>query len=121
MKTLLAFLSIALFSSTSAFAGDAKFVKSTPADGSVSDTPPSAFVFEFSEAVRLHEAFIKKDGDKEKPLGNLPSNDAATLTVPAPSLTAGHYVLQWIVFTHQSKALSGRIRFTVGSATASSS
>jgi methionine-rich copper-binding protein CopC len=116
MKILLAFLSIALVSSTSASAGDAKFVKSTPAEGSVSDTPPTAFVFEFSEAVQFHQAFIKKDGDKEKPLGNLPSKDAATLTIPAPALTAGHYTLQWTVFTHQSKALSGRIRFTVGPA-----
>ena len=119
MKTLLAFVSIALFSS--AYAADAKFVKSTPAEGSVIDTPPTAFVFEFSEAVRFHQAFIKRDGDKEKPLGNLPSRDAATLTIPAPSLTAGHYVLDWTVFTHQSKALSGRIRFTVGPASASSS
>jgi methionine-rich copper-binding protein CopC len=126
MKTLLAFLSMALFSSISAYAAHsvhAQLVKSTPADGSISDTPPLAFVFEFSEAVRFHQAFIKKDDDKEKPLDNLPSKDAATLTIPAPSLTAGHYVLEWSVFTHESRALSGRIRFTVsaGRAAASSS
>ncbi|MDQ6781095.1 MAG: copper resistance protein CopC [Candidatus Eremiobacteraeota bacterium] len=124
MKIFLAFLSIALFSSISAYATQsthAQLVKSTPADGSVSDTPPPAFIFEFSEAVRFHQAFIKKDGDKEKPLGNLPSKDAATLTIPAPSLTAGHYVLGWIVFTHESKALSGRIRFTVSAGPAAES
>jgi methionine-rich copper-binding protein CopC len=127
MKTLLAFLSIALVSSISAYAAHtihAQLVKSTPADGSVSDSPPSAFVFEFSEAVRFHQAFIKKDDDKERPLNNLPSKDAATLTIPAPSLTAGHYhVLEWSAFTHESRALSGRIRFTVsaGPAAASSS
>src|SRR6266478_3154083 len=55
MKTLLAFLSIALFSSTAVYAATAKFVKSTPTDDSVSDTPPSAIVLEFSEAVQLHQ------------------------------------------------------------------
>ncbi len=44
MKTLLAFLSIALFSSTVVYAATAKFVKSTPTYDSVSDTPPSAIV-----------------------------------------------------------------------------
>ncbi len=57
--------------------------------------------------MRFHQAFIKKDSDKEKPLGNLPSKDAATLTIPAPALTAGHYILEWIVFTHESRALRG--------------
>ena len=64
MKTLLAFLSIALFSSTAVYAATAKFVKATPTDDSVSDTPPSAIVLEFSEAVQLHQVFIKKDNGK---------------------------------------------------------
>jgi methionine-rich copper-binding protein CopC len=110
---LLVFLSIALFLGSSAYAADAKLVKSTPADGGVSDTPPSAFVLEFSQAVELHQVFIKKDGSKTKPLGNLPSKRAATVTIPAPPLTAGHYVLEWSVFADRSRVLSGRIRFTV--------
>jgi methionine-rich copper-binding protein CopC len=112
-KLLLVFLSIALFLGSSAYAADAKLVKSTPADGGVSDTPPSAFVLEFSQAVELHQVFIKKDGSKTKPLGNLPSKRAATVTIPAPPLTAGHYVLEWSVFADRSRVLSGRIRFTV--------
>ena len=31
----------------------------------------------------------------------------------APSLSPGHYVLEWRVFTDESTALSGRVRFTV--------
>lgn len=96
-------------------------MKSTPADGGVNDAPPSAFAFEFSEAVRFHQAFIKKDGDREKALPNLPGTDAKTITIPAPSLTAGHYLLEWSVFTHDSTVLSGRIRFTVSPADESSS
>jgi methionine-rich copper-binding protein CopC len=110
---LLVFLSIALFLGGSAYAADAKFVKSTPADGSVSDIPPSAFVLEFSEAVQLHQVFIKKDEGKSKPLGKLQSREAATVTIPAPPLTAGHYVLEWSVFADRSRVLSGRIQFTV--------
>jgi len=45
--------------------------------------------------------------------GHAIHNDLKTITIPAPSLTAGHYVLEWSVFTHDSIALSGRIRFTV--------
>lgn len=115
-KLFLALVSIALFSSTSsAYAAHAQFVKSTPADGSVNATPPppSAFVLEFTEAVKLHDAYIKKDNDREKPLSNLPPNTAKTITIPAPSLTAGHYVLEWSVFTQESTVLRGRVRFTV--------
>jgi methionine-rich copper-binding protein CopC len=114
MKRLLfVLLSIALFSASSAYAAHAKLVKSTPEDGSASDTPPSAFVLEFTEAVVLHQAYIKKDNDKEKALHHLPDKDLKTITIPAPSLAAGHYVLEWTVFAHDSVVLSGRIRFTI--------
>jgi len=33
--------------------------------------------------------------------------------VPAPSLSPGHYVIEWRVFTDESTALRGRVRFTV--------
>jgi methionine-rich copper-binding protein CopC len=112
-KPLLVFLWIALFSGSAAYAAHVELVKSAPEDGGVSDTPPSAFVLEFSEAVALHEVYIKKDNDKQKPLRNLQHNSVKTITIPAPSLTAGHYVLEWSVFTNDSIALSGRIRFTV--------
>jgi methionine-rich copper-binding protein CopC len=112
-KLLLVFLSIALFAGGSAYAARTKLVKSTPEDGSVSNAPPTAFVLEFSEAVTLHQVYIKKDNDKEKPLHNPQHNDLKTLTISAPPLTAGHYVLEWSVFTHDSIVLNGRIRFTV--------
>jgi methionine-rich copper-binding protein CopC len=115
-KVLLVFLSIALFSGSSAYAGRVKLVKSTPENGSISDGPPSAFVLEFTEAVTLHQVYIKKDNEKETALSNLAHNDVKTVTIPAPSLAGGHYVLEWSVFTHDSVVLSGRIRFTVSGA-----
>jgi len=112
-KLLFVVLSIALFSGSSAYAARAKLVKSTPEDGSVSDTPPSALVLEFTEPVALHEVYIKRDNDRQRQLPNLQHNVVKTITIPTPSLRAGHYVLQWSVFTDDSVVLSGRIRFTV--------
>ena len=88
-----------------------------PADGSASKTPPSAIVFEFSRPVQLHGAFIKKDEERSKSLGGLPQIHAKTITVPAPLLTPGHYLLEWQAFTDESHVLSGRIRFTVSADT----
>jgi methionine-rich copper-binding protein CopC len=115
-KLLLALLPITLLSITSGYAAhfaNAQLVQSTPAEGSVSHAAPGAFVLEFSEAVTLHEAYIKKDNDKPQALHNVPQNNAKTITIPAPSLTAGQYVLEWSAFTHESRVISGGIRFTV--------
>ena len=117
MKKLLPVLfSITLFSGLSAYAGQpgkVQLLKSTPASDSVSTSAPSAFILEFSEGVRMHEVFIKKDDGKSSPIGNLPTRDAKTITIPAPALTAGHYVLDWAVFTQESRVLRGRVPFTV--------
>jgi methionine-rich copper-binding protein CopC len=112
-KLLLLFLSTVLLSGGAAYAAHAKLVRSTPEDGSVGSEPPSAFVLEFTEYVRLRQVSIKKDDGKETLLHNLPQNDLKTITIPAPALAAGHYLLEWQVFTHDSYALSGRIRFTI--------
>jgi methionine-rich copper-binding protein CopC len=112
-KLFLALLAIALFSTASAYAADTKFTESTPANGSTLNSPPAAFVFNFSKPVRFHDLDIKKDDGKSITIGNLPTAHAATLTVPAPSLSPGQYVLEWQVFTDESTALRGRVRFTV--------
>jgi methionine-rich copper-binding protein CopC len=119
-KVLLVLLSMVLFSGNSAYAAHAKLAKSTPEDGSVSAAPPPAFVLEFTEAVTVHQAFLKRDNGKETPLRNLPHNDAKTITIPVTPLAAGHYVLDWSVFTHDSLVLSGRLQFTVSGETAPS-
>ena len=113
MKTLVGFLALALFSTASAYAGDTQLVESTPANDSTVSSAPAAFVFNFSKPVRFHNLEIKKDDGKSTPVGNLPTAHAASLTVTAPSLSPGHYVLDWRVFTDESTALRGRLRFTV--------
>ena len=113
MNKLLGFLSVAIFATTSGQAAPMQLLKSTPADGTVTDKPPSAFVLQFSERVKLHDLWLKRDGEKRaKAVSNLPYNAATDFTIPVPSLTPGGYILEWRVFT-DSKALTGRIRFTV--------
>src|ERR1700747_1338732 len=100
MRKLIALCAITLTSAaTYAAAHRAQLVQSAPADGSVNNTPPASFVLEFSEAVRIQQAFLKKDGEKTTPLRDVPSTNAKTITIPAPSLTAGHYTLEWSFFT----------------------
>lgn len=113
MKSLMGFLALALFSTTSAYAGGTQLVESTPANDSTLSSPPAAFVFNFSRPVVFHDLDIKKDDGKSAPIGNLPTAHAANLTVTAPALSPGHYVLEWRVFTDESTALRGRVRFTV--------
>ena len=113
MKTLIGFVALALFSATAAYAADTQLMESTPANDSTLSSPPAAFVFNFSKPVRFHNLDIKKDDGKSTPIGNLPTDHAASLTVAAPSLSPGHYVLEWRVFTDESTALRGHLRFTV--------
>ncbi len=115
MKKLLVILSIGLISGA-ALAAAPKLVKTTPENGSVGNSAPSAFVLEFNDPVTLTAVYLKKDGDREKMIPIGPQKDAKTITVAAPELVAGHYLVEWVVFTHQSTALTGRIQFTVAGA-----
>ena len=113
MKKLAALISLAILWSTCVQAG-ATLLKLTPADGSVTDKPPSTFVLQFSEAVQLHQLLIKRDDEKHwNPVHNVPQNEATSFTVPAPALTAGGYTLQWTAFGRGSSSLTGQVRFTV--------
>ena len=115
-KRLLAMLSVGLLSAGLAFAGATKLVKTTPENGSVSDSPPPGIVLEFTDRVTLTKAYIRKDGEKEKSIQIGPQKDAKTVTIAVPELHSGHYVVEWTVFTHESIALTGRIGFTVAGA-----
>ena len=114
MKKLLGFLAIAILSSTCGQAANLQLLKSTPVDGSVTATAPSAFILQFSQQVQLHSLYLKRDDEKRaKSVSNLPHADATAFTIPAPSLASGSYVLEWQVFTHDSTSLRGSVRFTV--------
>jgi len=117
MNKRLGFLASVIFSSTCGQAANIHLLKSTPADGSVADTAPSAFVLQFSEPVQLHTLYLKRDDETHpKQVSNLPHADAAAFSIPAPSLTSGGYILEWVVFTRESTVLRGSVRFTVSAA-----
>lgn len=113
MKKIVAFLSLAILWSACGQAGTT-LLRSTPANGSVADKPPSTFVLEFSQRVTLHELLLRRDGEKHwRSVRNVPYSAATAFTVPAPSLAAGSYTLEWTVFGENSTALTGSVRFTV--------
>lgn len=113
MNKLAGILSLAILWSICGQAAE-MLLKSTPADGSVADKAPSAFVLEFSDRVTLRELFLKRDDQKRwTAVSNLPRKEATAFTVPAPVLAAGGYTLEWRAFVGDSKALTGRVRFTV--------
>ena len=72
MKKLIAYIALALFSTTSAYAAHTQLEKSTPADGSTLSLPLSAIVLEFSRPVQMHTLYIKKDDSKSTPISSLP-------------------------------------------------
>ena len=117
MKRILGFLSIAIFACTCGQAADMHLVKSAPTDGSVTDKPPATFVLEFSEQVKLHNLSLRRDDEKRpKSVSDLPSGEATAFTIPAPALAPGGYTLEWRVFVNNSRAVTGRVRFTVSGA-----
>lgn len=86
----------------------------TPSEATYVESPFSSYsVLNGRTVIDADLVYIKKDNDKEISLSNLPPNTAKTTTIPAPSLTAGHYVLEWSVFTPESTVLRGKIRFIV--------
>ena len=112
MKKLAALISLAILWSTCGQAA-AVLLKSTPANDSVTDKPPTTLVLEFSERVQLHELFLKRDDEKHwQSVRNMPQNEATAFTIPVVGLSAGAYTVRWTVFTGSS-ALTGQVRFTV--------
>jgi len=87
--------------------------KSVPADGSTVSTAPSKFVLAFAEAARLTSLSLQKDAEPARKLTPLPTAAAAEISIPAPPLTAGKYVLSWRAVGDDGHVMPGRITFTV--------
>ena len=106
------FVSVLLWATAVCAAEPTQLVKSTPADGSVGANP-TTIVLEFSEPVHFSRAFLKKDDGKAEALRDLPQKNASTQVIPISSLSPGHYLLQWEVFTKHTSIFSSHIQFTV--------
>jgi methionine-rich copper-binding protein CopC len=88
--------------------------KSVPAEGSTVSVSPPNIVLKFSEAARVTALAVKKEGGDEQKLAPLPTTAAAEITVRAPELAPGKYVVTWRAMGSDSHIMSGELHFTVG-------
>src|SRR5258708_5477455 len=108
--------------SCSAFAfAHARLVKADPADGSTVTVAPTKFVLTFSEPAKLAALTLQKDAEPAKKIGPLPTNASAEISVPAPKLAPGKYVLSWRAVGDDGHVMPGKLSFTVGPSPAATS
>ena len=87
--------------------------KSVPAEGSTVSVSPPNIVLKFSETARVTALAIKKEGGDEQKLAPLPTTPAAEITVRAPELAPGKYVVTWRAMGGDSHIVNGELHFTV--------
>jgi methionine-rich copper-binding protein CopC len=89
----------------------------SPANGSVLTIAPTEIQITLNEAARLTKLTLQKAGDaKAQDLGPLPKGTQQLLTVPAPKLAAGSYVLRYRTLSGDNHIMPGVIKFTVAAA-----
>lgn len=74
---------------------------------------PTAIELQFSEAAKLTALSLQKGAEAAKPLQPLPAAAGKKLSVPAPALAAGDYVVNWRVLSNDGHVMSGKFSFTV--------
>ena len=111
LTALVALLSLVGWSSN-AFA-HTHLQKSVPANGSVLSTAPENFVLTFAEPARLTALSLQKGSETPQKLTPLPSAAAREMSIPAPRLTPGKYVLSWRVVSDDGHVMPGKLSFTI--------
>jgi methionine-rich copper-binding protein CopC len=115
MSKLTWILATSLFASTAAFA-HSELHESVPANGAALDSAPKEVVLHFTEAVRLTMLSVEKSGGGKVDVSPLPSAMAKDITIPAPTLDQGHYVVSWRALSDDGHPATGKFSFTVGAA-----
>ena len=92
----------------------AKLVKSDPAEGSTVKAAPTQFVLTFGEPAKLTTLTLQKGAEPAKKIGPLPTDSSAEISIPAPKLEPGKYVLAWRVVGADGHVLPGKVTFIVG-------
>ncbi len=87
--------------------------QSAPAEGSVVTAAPTNIVLTFSESARVTALTVQKEGEAAQKLAPLPSTPAEQVTVPAPKLAPGKYVVNWRVVSDDNHIMSGKLHFTI--------
>ena len=113
MKGLVASLTLASLLCSGPAGAHAHLEKSTPAEGSVLPSPPTALEMSFSEPVRLTALSIQKDQGAKQSVKSLPSAAEQTVRVALTELSPGGYTVSWRVLSADGHIMSGVLHFTV--------
>ena len=111
---------ISLFVAGAAHA-HAHLVASTPTEGSVLATPPTALTLTFSEAARVTALSVQREQEPKIPIHELPTVTAVTVTIGLPALSAGAYTVSWRVVAADGHVMSSQLHFTVTPPTSATS
>ena len=103
---------ISLFVAGAAHA-HAHLVTSTPTEGSVLGTPPTALTLTFSEPARVTALSVQREQEPKIPIHELPTVTAVTATIGLPALSAGAYTVSWRVVAADGHVMSSQLHFTV--------
>ena len=103
---------ISLFVAGAAHA-HAHLVTSTPTEGSVLGTPPTALTLTFSEPARVTALSVQREQEPKIPVHELPTVTAVTATIGLPALSAGAYTVSWRVVAADGHVMSSQLHFTV--------
>jgi methionine-rich copper-binding protein CopC len=113
VKTSIAIAAAALLAFSSLAHAHTHLKAAQPADGSVVAAAPANIVLKFSEAARVTALTVQKEGEAEQKLAPLPTAASAEVSVPAPKLGPGKYVVNWRVVSEDNHIMSGKVHFTI--------
>jgi putative copper export protein/methionine-rich copper-binding protein CopC len=110
-RWLCAFLVLVVF--TTGASGHAALVRAVPWDGAVVREAPSALSLTFNEPIS--PLIIRLIGPDGKPIALRDvAVENATISIPAPPLQQGSYVLSWRVISADGHPVGGSVLFSVG-------
>jgi methionine-rich copper-binding protein CopC len=87
--------------------------QSVPAQGAVLAAAPTQIVLTFDEPALVTALWIQQDANPRQKLSPLPTQAAATVTVPVAVLKAGSYVVTWRAVSPDRHVMSGALHFKV--------
>jgi methionine-rich copper-binding protein CopC len=88
-------------------------VKSDPAQRSELAVAPKKALLAFAAPVRLTSVTVESADGKSQALKPLPAASVAEATIDMPTLSAGHYTINWRALGEDGHVMSGTIYFTI--------
>ncbi len=114
MKTARISCALILAGASALALAHAQLLKSDPVEGSTLKAAPTQFVLTFGEPAKLTALTLQKGSEPAQKIGPLPKDAAAEISVPAPKLEPGKYVLAWRAVGNDSHVVPGKLTFSVG-------